>query len=168
MITVKDNVDLIRIGTKAKFSAAIDKTGGSTCSLDYSGDVFEFSGIAYQGLYFVYTKTYKTQPGRANDFAIRELNNPNRFKWAIIPRLEFNFKYFDIENYAKLAHLVAHPDINEFYVEAYDYVLQKRVCYPMYFEQEEQTKLFSAGGYLKGVLDYKVAAIGTLSNKSIR
>lgn len=168
-----NNVNRIRIAFPSAVtisSSLTDATGGKKCSINSSAvegtNVFTFTGIAYQGLYAMLTKTYRKSPTRSSNFAIKNLNAS--YKFALIPRLQVNFKYFDIENYAKLSGIVANPTYNEFYVEYFDPtqpVANNPVCYPMYFEPQEQTKIFSAGGYLKGVIDYKVSAIGTMSNR---
>ena len=53
----------------------------------------EFSGIAYQGLLTVNTKTYVDEPTRANDGSMPNIDEHDTF---VVPRCKVNFKFFNI------------------------------------------------------------------------
>ena len=55
----------------------------------------EFTGIGYEGLLSVNTKTYVTEPTRAGDGAIKNINDYETF---YVPRVKINFKYFSIRS----------------------------------------------------------------------
>lgn len=120
----------------------------------------EFSGMAYQGLLTVNTKTYVEEPVRANDGSIPNINDYETF---IVPRCKVNFKYFDIYDYRRLCDAV---QSNEFTVKYYDKQFNKFVVHKMYCEPEEMTKLYNVGKDVFGVLDYEVSFIGTLNDLS--
>lgn len=125
----------------------------------------EFSGLAYQGLSTVNTKTYVEEPTRANDGSIANINEYDTF---VVPRFTANLKYFNIYDYQRLCESITS---NEFLVEYYDKqfydektgTLQK-VKHKMYAEPEEMAKLYNVGTDVFGVLDYEVSFIGTLND----
>lgn len=118
----------------------------------------EFSGMAYQGLLTVNTKTYVEEPKRANDGSIPNINDYDTF---VVPRCKVNFKYFNIEDYQRLCNAV---QSNEFTVRYYDKQFNEFVVHKMYCEPEEMVKLYNVETNIIGVLDYEVSFIGTLND----
>ena len=118
----------------------------------------EFTGMAYQGLLTVNTKTYVDEPTRSNDGSIPNINDYDTF---IVPRCKVNFKYFNIEDYRRLCEAI---QSNEFVVEYYDKQFNEFVKHKMYCEPEEMVKLYNVGTDVFGVLDYEVSFIGTLND----
>lgn len=121
----------------------------------------EFSGMAYQGLMTVNTKTYVEEPTRSNDGSIPNINDHDTF---VVPRCKVNFKYFNIEDYRRLCNAVMS---NEFTVKYYDKQFNEFVLHKMYCEPEEMAKLYNVGTDVFGVLDYEVSFIGTLNDMEI-
>ena len=118
----------------------------------------EFSGMAYQGLLTVNTKTYVEEPKRANDGSIPNINDYDTF---VVPRCKVNFKYFNIYDYQRLCDAV---QSNEFTVKYYDKQFNEFVVHKMYCEPEEMAKLYNVETDVFGVLDYEVSFIGTLND----
>lgn len=118
----------------------------------------EFTGMAYQGLLTINTKTYVEEPTRANDGSIPNINDYNTF---IVPRCKVNFKYFDIYDYRRLCDAI---QSNEFTVKYYDKQFNEFVVHKMYCEPEEMFKLYNVGIDVFGVLDYEISFIGTLND----
>lgn len=118
----------------------------------------EFTGMAYQGLLTVNTKTYVEEPTRSNDGSIPNINDYDTF---IVPRCKVNFKYFNIEDYRRLCEAV---QSNEFTVKYYDKQFNEFVLHKMYCEPEEMHKLYNVCTDVFGVLDYEVSFIGTLND----
>ena len=118
----------------------------------------EFTGIAYQGLMTVNTKTYVEEPTRSNDGSIPNINDYDTF---IVPRCTVNFKYFNIKDYQRLCDAV---QSNEFTVRYYDKQFNEFVVHKMYCEPEEMVNLYNVGTDVFGVLDYEVSFIGTLND----
>lgn len=119
----------------------------------------EFTGIGYQGLMTVNTKTYVEEPTRANDGSIPNINDHDTF---IVPRCKVNFKFFNIRDYQRLCRVVS--SANEFYVEYFDKQFGKFVKHKMYAEPEEMAKIYNVSTSVIGVLDYEVSFIGTLND----
>ena len=118
----------------------------------------EFSGMAYQGLLTVNTKTYVDEPTRSNDGSISNINDYDTF---IVPRCKVNFKYFSIEDYRRFCDAI---QSNEFVVKYYDKQFDEFVSHKMYCEPEEMAKLYNVGTDVFGLLDYEVSFIGTLND----
>lgn len=118
-----------------------------------------FTGIGYQGLLTVNTKTYVESPTRSNDGSIPNINDHDTF---IVPRCKINFKYISIEDYQRLCEIVS--SMNEFSVTYYDKDFGSLVTHKMYCEPQEMHKLFNVSTSVLGVLDYEVSFIGTLNN----
>lgn len=119
----------------------------------------EFTGIAYEGLLNVNTKTYVNEPKRSNDGSIENINDYYTF---IVPRAKFNFKYFSISDYQRLCRVV--NSANEFPVKYFDKQFGVFVTHMMYCEPEEMARLYNVGTYVFGVLDYEISFIGTLNS----
>lgn len=119
----------------------------------------DFTGIGYQGLMTVNTKTYVEEPTRANDGSIPNINDHDTF---IVPRCKVNFKFFNLSDYQRLCRVIS--SANEFYVEYFDKQFGKFVKHKMYAEPEEMAKIYNVSTSVIGVLDYEVSFIGTLNN----
>lgn len=118
----------------------------------------EFTGMAYQGLLTVNTKTYVEEPTRANDGSIPNINDYDTF---VVPRCKVNFKFFNIDDYRRLCNAI---QSNEFTVKYYDKQFNKFVVHKMYCEPEEMFKLYNVGTDVFGLLDYEISFIGTLND----
>jgi hypothetical protein len=119
----------------------------------------EFTGIGYQGLLTVNTKTYVEEPKRTNDGSMPNIDDHETF---IVPRCTVNFKFFNIKDYQRLCRVL--NSANQFPVEYFDKQFGQRRTYMMYAEPEEMAKIYNIGTSLIGVLDYEVSFIGTLNN----
>lgn len=119
-----------------------------------------FTGIGYQGLLTVNSKTYVESPSRGGDGAMSNINDHDSF---VVPRCKLNFKYMKIEEYQRLCRVVS--SANEFEVTYYDKEIGGMVTHMMYCEPEEMKKLFNVGTYVFGVLDYEISFIGTLNSR---
>lgn len=119
----------------------------------------EFTGIGYQGLMTVNTKTYVEEPVRQNDGSIANINDHDTF---IVPRCKVNFKFFNIRDYQRLCRVI--NSANEFPVSYFDKQFGEFRTYMMYVEPEEMAKIYNVGTSVIGVLDYEVSFIGTLNN----
>ena len=117
----------------------------------------EFKGIGYNGLLTVNTKTYVSEPTRANDGSMPNIADHETF---IVPRCKINFKYMNIDDYRRLCNAIL-P--NEFLVKYYDKDFGDFVEHRMYCEPQEMTKIYNVGTSVIGVLDYEVSLIGTLN-----
>lgn len=119
----------------------------------------EFTGIGYQGLMTVNTKTYVEEPVRQNDGSIANINDHDTF---IVPRCKVNFKFFNIRDYQRLCRVI--NSANEFPVSYFDKQFGEFRTYMMYIEPEEMAKIYNVGTSVIGILDYEVSFIGTLNN----
>ena len=120
----------------------------------------EFKGIGYNGLLTVNTKTYVSEPTRANDGSMPNIGDHETF---IVPRCKINFKYFNLEDYRRLCNAIL-P--NEFLVKYYDKDFGDFVEHWMYCEPREMTKIYNVGTAIIGVLDFEVSFIGTLNKRN--
>lgn len=118
----------------------------------------KFTGIGYQGLQTVNTKTYVEEPTRGNDGSIANINEYDTF---VVPRCKLNLKYLSLEDYERLSQAILS---NEFTVEYYDKRFRKRVTHKMYAEPEELTKFYNVDTKVIGLIDYEVSFIGTLND----
>lgn len=119
----------------------------------------EFTGIGYQGLMTVNTKTYVEEPTRANDGSIPNIDDHDTF---IVPRCKVNFKFFNIRDYQRLCRVL--NSANQFPVSYFDKQFGEFRTYMMYAEPEEMAKIYNVSTSVIGVLDYEVSFIGTLNN----
>lgn len=117
----------------------------------------KFVGIGYNGLLTVNTKTYVSEPTRANDGSMPNIGDHETF---VVPRCKINFKYMNIDDYRRLCDAIM-P--NEFPVTYYDKQFGW-VTHYMYCEPEEMTKIYNIGTAVIGVLDYEISFIGTLNS----
>lgn len=124
----------------------------------------KFNGLSYGGLSSTNTKTYVEEPKRVNDGSMPNINDHDTF---VVPRVKFNLKYFNIQDYQRLCEAISS---NEFIVEYYDKQFNDgnghilKVRHKMYAEPSEMEKLYNVENYVFGVLDYTVSFIGTLND----
>lgn len=124
----------------------------------------KFNGLSYGGLLSTNTKTYVEEPKRVNDGSMPNINDHDTF---VVPRVKFNLKYFNIQDYQRLCEAISS---NEFIVEYYDKQFNDgnghilKVRHKMYAEPSEMEKLYNVENYVFGVLDYTVSFIGTLND----
>lgn len=119
----------------------------------------EFSGIGYQGLLTVNTKTYVEEPKRTNDGSMPNIDDHETF---IVPRCTINFKFFNIRDYQRLCRVV--NSANQFPVSYFDKQFGEFRTYMMYAEPEEMSKIYNIGTALIGVIDYEISFVGTRNN----
>jgi hypothetical protein len=119
----------------------------------------EFSGIAYQGLMTVNTKTYVEEPVRQNDGSMANIDDHDTF---IVPRCKVNFKFFNIRDYQRLCRVINSG--NQFPVKYFDKQFGTFVTHYMYVEPEEMAKIYNVGTSVIGIIDYEVSFIGTLNS----
>lgn len=124
----------------------------------------KFKGLSYGGLMSTNTKTYVEEPKRVNDGSMPNIDDHDTF---VVPRVKFNLKYFNIQDYQALCEAIT-P--NQFVVEYYDKQFNDgngnilKVKHKMYAEPSEMEKLYNVENYVFGVLDYTVSFIGTLND----
>ena len=119
----------------------------------------KFSGIAYQGLLTVNTKTYVDEPTRANDGSMPNIDEHDTF---VVPRCKVNFKFFNIKDYQRLCRVI--NSANQFPVSYFDSQFGEFRTYMMYAEPEEMSRLYNVGTYVIGKLDFEISFIGTLND----
>ena len=119
----------------------------------------EFTGISYQGLSTVNTKTYVEEPQRQADGSI---SNINQYETFVVPRIKINIGLMNIKDYQRLCVAVRS---NEFVVEYFDKQFGVSVSHKMYCEPEEMAKLYNVGTSVIGILDYEISFVGTLNDR---
>ena len=123
----------------------------------------------YGAYSFIWEKTYVKSPERSSDGSLGNLNSYATF---LTPHLILDFSIMSIEDYRAIMKL--HYERNEYTVECYDPIYDKKIKSKMYFATEEMAKLYTiAQNRLKtdgtweewvdlvGVREYKVELIGT-------
>lgn len=123
----------------------------------------------YGAYSFIWEKTYVKSPERSSDGSLGNLNSYATF---LTPHLILDFSIMSIADYRAIMKL--HYERNEFTVECYDPIYEKKITAKMYFATEEMAKLYTiAQNRLKtdgtweewvdlvGVSEYKVELIGT-------
>lgn len=122
-------------------------------------DRITIDGTEIQG-YFEYSffeeKTYVKSPERSADGTIGNLNSYASF---LTPRLVIKYNYMHISDYRKLMLLLYSK--NEFVVQCYDIVRDKRVTHKMYFATPEMPSIHQRYMEVLGVKDYTIELIGT-------
>ena len=125
-------------------------------------DHIKIDGNEIQGYFeysFINEKTYVTSPERSADGSIDNLNSYATF---LTPRLVIKYNYMHISDYRTLMQLMNSK--NEFIVECYDIVLDKRVKHKMYFAPTEMPNIHQRYLEVLGVKDYTIELIGTNSS----
>lgn len=122
------------------------------------------------GVYqFIWEKTFVKSPQRSSNGSIGNLNSYATF---LTPHLILDFSVMSIDDYRKI--MLLHYGANEFTVECYDPIYNRKIKVKMYFGTEEMAKLYTISQNrllpdgqweewvdLVGVTDYKVELIGT-------
>ena len=122
-------------------------------------DRIKIDGNEFQGYFeysFIEEKTYVTPPERNGRGAIENLN---AYSWFLTPRLVIKYNYMHINDYRNLMTLLNSK--NEFTVECYDIVKDKRVVHKMYHATPEMPSIHQRYLEVLGVKDYTVELIGT-------
>lgn len=118
---------------------------------------------------FIWEKTFVKSPERS---ASGSLGNLNSYATFLTPHLILDFSIMSIDDYRKI--MLLHYGANEFTVECYDPIYNRKIKVKMYFGTEEMAKLFTIAQNrllpdgqweewvdLVGVTEYKVELIGT-------
>ena len=132
------------------------------------GNTFKNYG-AYQ---FIWEKSFIKSPERSANGTIDNLNSYATF---LTPHLILDFSVMSIDDYRQIMQL--HYSANEFIVECYDTIYNRKIKVKMYFATEEMAKLHTISQHrllkngkwedwvdLVGVSEYKVELIGTNNN----
>lgn len=123
----------------------------------------------YGAYSFIWEKTFVKSPERSGNGSIGNLDSYATF---ITPHLILDFSIMSIDDYRKI--MLLHYGANEFIVECYDPIYNRKIKVKMYFGTEEMAKLFTIAQNrllpdgqweewvdLVGVTEYKVELIGT-------
>ena len=123
----------------------------------------------YGAYSFIWEKTFVKSPERSADGSLGNLNSHATF---LTPHLILDFSVMSIDDYRKI--MLLHYGANEFTVECYDPIYNRKIKAKMYFGTEEMAKLYTIAQNrllpngqweewvdLVGVTEYKVELIGT-------
>lgn len=123
----------------------------------------------YGAYSFIWEKTFVKSPERS---ANGSLGNLNSYATFLTPHLIMDFSVMSIDDYRKI--MLLHYGANEFTVECYDPIYNRKIKVKMYFATEEMAKLYTIAQNrllpngqweewvdLVGVTEYKVELIGT-------
>ena len=132
----------------------------------------KISGIPFTnyGQYsFIWEKTFVKEPKRSG---AGNLGNLNSYSTFLTPHLILNFSLMSIDDYREIMKL--HYESNEYTVECYAFIYNRKIKAKMYFATEEMAKLYTIAQHrlgangewedwvdLVGVSDYSVELIGT-------
>ena len=122
-------------------------------------DRIKIDGNEIQGYFeysFIEEKTFPISPERTASGVIENLNS---YTYFFTPRLVIKYNYMHISDYRQLMTLLNSK--NEFMVECYDIVLDKRVVHKMYHATPEMPSIHQRYLEVLGVKDYTVELIGT-------
>lgn len=163
-------VDILRLDPNIPSDWEIIKNEYRAVDIDkvvIDGDTF----TNYGDFQFVWEKSYVTSPTRSNSGAIDNLNSYATF---VTPHLILNFSIMSIDDY----RAIMRKDLerNEFIVECYDPIYNKRISVKMYFATPQMAKLYTIAKTrlngeawedfveIVGVHGYTVELIGTNSD----
>lgn len=169
-MTIYDILSLI--GTEGYNNKIIDEYGVTRREYEAVGiDSVTIDGNKFSnyGVYsFIWEKTFVKSPQRS---ASGNIGNLNSYQTFLTPHLIMDFSIMSIDDYRDIMKL--HYEKNEYIVECYDPIFNRKIKAKMYFGTEEAAKLytinrkrFSNGEWedwidLVGVQEYKVELIGT-------
>jgi uncharacterized repeat protein (TIGR02543 family) len=118
---------------------------------------------------FIWEKSFVKSPERSSSGNIGNLNSYATF---LTPHLIMDFSVMSIDDYRQI--MLLHYSANEFTVECYDPIYNRKIKAKMYFGTEEMAKLYTINKMrlndqneweewieLVGVTEYKVELIGT-------
>lgn len=111
---------------------------------------------------FLEEKSYREQPIRSDSGVIENLNSYATF---LTPRLIIKYNMMHIDDYRKLMKLLKSK--NEFVVECYDIVEDKRVTHRMYFAPPQMPIIYQQYLMALGVQEYAIELIGTNDSPEI-
>lgn len=160
-------VDILRLDPNIPTDWEIIKNEYSAIDIEkviIDGDTF----TNYGDFQFVWEKSYVKSPSRSNAGVIDNLNSYATF---VTPHLILNFSIMSIDDY----RAIMRKDLerNEFVVECYDPIYNKRISVKMYFATPQMAKLYTIAKKrlngsewedfieLVGVHGYTVELIGT-------
>lgn len=157
---------LQRVGTTEYREGAIKKYEAvDIAEVKIDGNRFRNYG-AYS---FIWEKTFVKSPERSADGSLGNLNSYATF---LTPHLIMDFSVMSIEDYREIMKM--HYEANEYTVECYDPIYNRKIKAKMYFGTEEMAKLYTIAQNrllpngqweewvdLVGVTEYKVELIGT-------
>lgn len=160
-------VDILRLDPNVPSDWEIIKNEYRAVDIDkvvIDGDTF----TNYGDFQFIWEKSYVKSPTRSNSGAIDNLNSYATF---VTPHLILNFSIMSIDDY----RAIMRKDLerNEFIVECYDPIYNKRTAVKMYFATPQMAKLYTIAKKrlngsewedfieLVGVHGYTVELIGT-------
>lgn len=159
--------DILRLNQNNDADWEIIKTEYRAVDIDkviIDGDTF----TNYGSFQFVWEKSYIKEPSRSGKGTIGNLNSYATF---LTPHLIMNFSIMSIDDYRAIMR--KDFEKNEFVVECYDPIYNKKVKQKMYFTTPEMAKLFTINKSrfngnawedfieLAGVHDYTVEMVGT-------
>lgn len=123
----------------------------------------------YGAYSFIWEKTFVKSPERSSNGSLGNLNSYATF---LTPHLILDFSIMSIDDYRKI--MLLHYGANEYTVECYDPIYNRKIKVKMYFGTEEMAKLYTIAQNrllpngqweewvdLVGVTEYKVELIGT-------
>lgn len=123
----------------------------------------------YGAYSFIWEKTFVKSPERSGDGSLGNLNSYATF---LTPHLIMDFSVMSIDDYRKI--MLLHYGANEYTVDCYDPIYNRKIKVKMYFATEEMAKLYTIAQNrllpngqweewvdLVGVTEYKVELIGT-------
>lgn len=122
----------------------------------------------YGAYSFIWEKTFVKSPERSSNGSLGNLNSYATF---LTPHLILDFSVMSIDDYRKI--MLLHYGANEFTVECYDPIYNRKIRVKMYFATEESAKLYTISQKrlisrqweewvdLVAVTEYKVELIGT-------
>ena len=122
-------------------------------------DRIKIDGNEIQGYFeysFIEEKSYLTSPERT---ASGVIDNMNAYPSFLTPRLVIKYNYMHIGDYRQLMTLLNSK--NEFTVECYNIVKDKRVVHKMYHATPDMPTIHQRYLEVLGVKDYTVELIGT-------
>lgn len=105
---------------------------------------------------FLEEKSYREQPIRSDSGVIENLESYATF---LTPRLIIKYNMMHIDDYRKLMKLLKSK--NEFTVECYDIVEDKRVTHRMYFAPPQMPIIYQQYLMALGIQEYSIELIGT-------
>lgn len=122
----------------------------------------------YGDFKFIWEKSYVKEPKRSANGTI---NNLNSYATFITPHLIIDFSIMSIDDYRAI--MMKDLSLNEFIVECYDPIYNKKIKNKMYFATQQMAKLYTISRIrynqndweefveLVGVQEYSVEMIGT-------
>lgn len=124
-------------------------------------DQIEIDGEVINGYMeysFLEEKSYATQPTRANDGSIIDIDDYTTF---LTPRIIIKYSMMNIDDYRKLMQKLNDTTKNAHIVSCYDIVKNERVWHEMYFAPTSMPIIYQKYLIALGVQDFTIELIGT-------